>query len=117
MLTYAQLERRAWETLHAQNVTIRLRGKKLADGTVGWIVVRYGERNIRVYAKRTTDIIRTLIHEALHDALRVELAPWGKIEEDIVLMADRNVWNRVIRRRPDLMDRWTMYVAELRASR
>lgn len=116
-LTYSQIERRAWELLHATNVTITLRKEKLSDGTIGWITVRYGERRIRIYARRTVDIIRTLVHEAIHDALRVELAPWGRLEEDIVLMTDRNVWNKVIRPNRYLLDRWTLYVAELRAVR
>jgi len=110
-LTYAQVHRRVWEFAHSQVVTIRLRDP---DETLwGYVTVRLGEHRVRVHATKAEDIIRTLIHELLHSAFRSELAPFGEVEEDIVLMLEQRVWAFVVAR-PAVLNRWRKYVAALK---
>lgn len=110
-LTIAQMHRRIWVQAHAQNVTIKLRGEH--ESLWGWVDVSFGERRVKVYANKAEDIIRTLVHELIHDAFRVELAPWGALEEEIVLMLEQRVWS-FIALRPSTLVRWRKYVAVIK---
>ncbi len=110
-LSYLEMHRRVWEQAHAQNVTITLREPH--ETLWGWVDVRFGERRVKVHATKSDDIIRTLVHELIHDAFRVELAPWGKVEEDIVLMAEQRVWAFILAR-PAVLNRWRRFVATLK---
>ena len=113
-LTPALMHRRIWEQAHAQNVTITIRGGH--ETLWGWVDVRFGERRVKVYANKSDDIIRTLVHELIHDAFRVELAPWGPLEEDIVLMLEKRIWAHVCARKT-LLARWRAYVSILKEAK
>ena len=103
MPTYVQCEQRLWTQANAEQVVISVGNP--SEHIFGWVDVKLGERRIRIHKARRDTLLRTLIDELVHDAFRVELSPWGVIEEDIVLMLERNVW-RVIEKNPKRLEKW-----------
>ncbi len=108
MPTYVQCEQRLWTQANAEQVRISV--GKASKECYGWVNVRLGERIIRLHKTRRETLLRTLIHELVHDAFRVELAPWGPLEEDIVLrLLEPGIW-KAIERSPKRLEKWQRFL-------
>lgn len=108
MPTYVQCEQRLWIQANAE--TVRISVGPPNDDVFGWVDVRLGERKVRLYKTRRETLLRTLVHELVHDAFRVELSPWGVIEEDIVLkVLEPGIW-RAIQSSPRRLEKWQRFL-------
>ena len=107
-LTFAQAETRLWAHAHSERVTVKL-GPKDHD-YYGWVSFILGEHRVRINKATREMMLRTLVHELAHAAFRVELGPWGAIEEPIVNdVLEPGIW-KAITRSAGKRRRWEAYL-------
>lgn len=70
--------------------TTRLVQTRLDGETLAWVEY-HGKRFHVVVDPMRGGLIECVVHELLHAAYAEELAPWGELEEAIVLAVEREV--------------------------